>query len=112
METAVNHLVGVPVDFVARHRTVFEQQLAGGLVSGITIGSWGGGQVMSLGGRMFGHGDFSHTNRSAVGVPAGAMDQLEAAGIVGVAQGSKPREVLITDENTLNALLAKLRGAG
>ena len=45
-------------------------QLAGGLVSGITIGSWGGGQVMSLGGRMFGHGDFSHTNRSAVGVPA------------------------------------------
>ena len=53
-------------------------QLAGGLVSGITIGSWGGGQVMSLGGRMFGHGDFSHTNRSAVGLPAGAMDQLEA----------------------------------
>ena len=40
------------------------------------------------------------------------MDQLEAAGIVGVAQGSKPREVLISDENTLNALLAKLRGAG
>ncbi|OFQ09149.1 cell division protein FtsK [Prevotella sp. HMSC073D09] len=40
------------------------------------------------------------------------MDQLEAAGIVGVAQGSKPREVLITDENTLNVLLAKLRGAG
>ena len=53
-------------------------QLAGGLVSGITIGNWGGGQVMSLGGRMFGHGDFSHTNRSAVGFPAGAMDQLEA----------------------------------
>ena len=40
------------------------------------------------------------------------MDQLEAAGVVGIAQGSKPREVLITDENTLNALLAKLRGAG
>ena len=40
------------------------------------------------------------------------MDQLAAAGIVGIAQGSKPREVLITDENTLNALLAKLRGAG
>ena len=40
------------------------------------------------------------------------MDQLEAAGIVGIAQGSKPREVLITDESTLNALLAKLRGAG
>lgn len=52
-------------------------QLAGGLVSGITIGNWGGGQVMSLGGRMFGHGDFSHTNRSAVSFPAGAMDQLE-----------------------------------
>ena len=40
------------------------------------------------------------------------MDQLEAAGIVGVAQGSKPREVLISDENTLNTLLAKLRGIG
>ena len=40
------------------------------------------------------------------------MDQLEAAGIVGIAQGSKPREVLISDENTLNALLAKLRGTG
>ena len=37
------------------------------------------------------------------------MDQLEAAGIVGMAQGSKPRDVLITDENSLNALLTKLR---
>lgn len=37
------------------------------------------------------------------------MDQLEAAGIVGAAMGSKPREVLIQDENTLNELLAKLR---
>lgn len=38
------------------------------------------------------------------------MDQLEAAGIVGAAQGSKPREVLVTDENSLNTLLAQLRG--
>ena len=38
------------------------------------------------------------------------MDQLEAAGVVGIAQGSKPREVLIVDENSLNELLAKLRG--
>ena len=38
------------------------------------------------------------------------MDQLEAAGIVGAQLGSKPRDVLITDENTLNTLLAKLRG--
>ena len=38
------------------------------------------------------------------------MDQLEAAGVVGIAQGSKPREVLIADENSLNELLAKLRG--
>ena len=38
------------------------------------------------------------------------MDQMEAAGIVGVAQGSKPREVLIQDENQLNMLLASLRG--
>jgi S-DNA-T family DNA segregation ATPase FtsK/SpoIIIE len=37
------------------------------------------------------------------------MDQLEAAGIVGVAQGSKPREVLLTDENSLNTLLAQIR---
>ena len=38
------------------------------------------------------------------------MDQLEAAGIVGAAQGSKPREVLLQDENQLNTLLAQLRG--
>lgn len=37
------------------------------------------------------------------------MDQLEKAGIVGEAMGSKPREVLINDENQLNELLAKLR---
>ena len=39
------------------------------------------------------------------------MDQLESAGIVGEAQGSKPREVLIQDENQLNTLLASLRGS-
>lgn len=38
------------------------------------------------------------------------MDQLEAAGIVGAAQGSKPREVLIADENTLNVTLAQVHG--
>lgn len=37
------------------------------------------------------------------------MDQLEAAGVVGAAQGSKPRDVLIQDENSLNSLLAQLR---
>lgn len=37
------------------------------------------------------------------------MDQLEKAGIVGIAQGSKPREVLIQDENSLNNLLMALR---
>lgn len=37
------------------------------------------------------------------------MDQLESAGIVGAAQGSKPREVLISDENSLEALLTTLR---
>ena len=36
------------------------------------------------------------------------MDQLEKAGIVGVAQGSKPREVKIQDENSLENLLAAL----
>ena len=37
------------------------------------------------------------------------MDQLEKAGIVGVAMGSKPREVMIQDENSLNNLLAALK---
>lgn len=37
------------------------------------------------------------------------MDQLEKSGIVGAAQGSKPREVLITDINSLTTLLKSLR---
>ena len=37
------------------------------------------------------------------------MDQMEKAGIVGSASGSKPREVLIQDENTLNNLLSNFR---
>lgn len=37
------------------------------------------------------------------------MDQLEKAGIVGIAQGSKPREVLIQDENSLENMLSQLR---
>ena len=37
------------------------------------------------------------------------MDQLEQVGVVGAAQGSKPREVLIQDENQLNALIMQLR---
>ena len=37
------------------------------------------------------------------------MDQLERAGIVGAAHGSKPREVLITDENSLENLLSQWR---
>ncbi|RRD42127.1 SWIM zinc finger family protein [Buchananella hordeovulneris] len=53
-------------------------RLANSLVAGISIKQWGGGQVMTVGGRMFGHGDFAHTNRSAVGMPAGALDQLAA----------------------------------
>ena len=36
------------------------------------------------------------------------MDQLEKAGVVGAAQGSKPREVLITDPVSLDNLLASL----
>lgn len=39
------------------------------------------------------------------------MDQMEAAGIVGAAQGSKPREVLIQDESQLNNLLMALRNS-
>ncbi len=37
------------------------------------------------------------------------MDQLEKAGIVGAAMGSKPREVMIQDEVSLENLLAGLR---
>ncbi len=37
------------------------------------------------------------------------MDQLEAAGIVGPVQGSKPREVFIADEYSLEKLLDSLR---
>ena len=38
------------------------------------------------------------------------MDQMEKAGIVGVASGSKPREVLIQDEMSLENLLTNFRG--
>jgi S-DNA-T family DNA segregation ATPase FtsK/SpoIIIE len=37
------------------------------------------------------------------------MDQIERAGIVGAAQGSKPREVYISDEYSLEKLLDSLR---
>ena len=37
------------------------------------------------------------------------MDQLEKAGVVGAAMGSKPREVMIQDENSLNNLLSSLK---
>lgn len=37
------------------------------------------------------------------------MDQLELAGIVGPAHGSKPRDVLISDENSLNKILLQWR---
>jgi S-DNA-T family DNA segregation ATPase FtsK/SpoIIIE len=37
------------------------------------------------------------------------MDQLEKAGIVGAAYGSKPREVLIQDEVSLENLVNQLR---
>ena len=37
------------------------------------------------------------------------MDQLEKVGIVGAARGSKPREVLVSDVNTLESILDSLR---
>lgn len=37
------------------------------------------------------------------------MDQLEKAGIVGAAHGSKPRDVLIADEGQLTAIMNQLR---
>ena len=40
------------------------------------------------------------------------MDQLEKAGVVGQAQGSKPREVLVADENSLMNLMANLKSSG
>ena len=38
------------------------------------------------------------------------MDQLEKAGIVGATQGSKPREVLVSDINTLAKIISTLKG--
>ena len=38
------------------------------------------------------------------------MDQLEKAGIVGAAHGSKPRDVLIADESQLTTIMNQLRG--
>ena len=40
------------------------------------------------------------------------MDQLEKAGVVGQAQGSRPRDVLIADENSLMNLIAQMRNGG
>lgn len=40
------------------------------------------------------------------------MDQLEAAGIVGRAEGSKPREVLITDVASMEYILGKIEAEG
>lgn len=37
------------------------------------------------------------------------MDQLEKAGIVGAAHGSKPRDVLVADENQLSVIMAQLK---
>ena len=37
------------------------------------------------------------------------MDQLEKAGVVGQAQGSRPRDVLISDENSLMHLIEQMR---
>lgn len=37
------------------------------------------------------------------------MDQLEAAGIVGPQEGSKPRQVLISDLDELDLRLKELR---
>jgi len=37
------------------------------------------------------------------------MDQLEVAGIVGPQEGSKPREVKITDLDQLDMIISKLK---
>jgi S-DNA-T family DNA segregation ATPase FtsK/SpoIIIE len=37
------------------------------------------------------------------------MDQLEKAGVVGAAMGSKPRDVLIQDEMSLENLISQLK---
>lgn len=37
------------------------------------------------------------------------MDQMEKLGIVGAAQGGKPREVLIMDENNLSSIISNIR---
>ena len=40
------------------------------------------------------------------------MDQLEKAGVVGPAMGSKPRDVLLGDISQLASVIAKLKGEG
>ncbi len=40
------------------------------------------------------------------------MDQLEKIGVIGPAQGSNPRDVLVPDENSLNNLFLKLKEEG
>jgi len=40
------------------------------------------------------------------------MDQLEAAGIVGPQEGSRPRQVLVPDFATLEGILSAYMGAG
>ncbi|MDO5094302.1 MAG: hypothetical protein Q4D79_12980 [Propionibacteriaceae bacterium] len=90
-------------------------RLANGLVAGIAIHSWGGGQVMSLGGRRFGHGDFSHTNRSAVGLPAGAVDQLEApfqVETVAELATQQTRLPAVLDDRSVGSDLAACRATG
>jgi ATP-dependent RNA helicase DeaD len=44
-----------------------------------------------------------------VATPGRLMDLMEKAGVVGQAHGSKPREVLIQDEMSLEQLLNSLR---
>ena len=47
-----------------------------------------------------------HRAKKEVGM---LMDLMEKAGVVGAAHGSKPREVLIQDEMSLEQLLSSLR---
>ncbi|MGD8216124.1 SWIM zinc finger family protein [Aestuariimicrobium sp. Y1814] len=57
-------------------------RLVGGLLGGVPFHQWGGGQVLVSGGKRFGLGDFSPTNRRVTAMPRPGLDQLAAPFLV------------------------------
>ncbi|MGA4669194.1 SWIM zinc finger family protein [Propionibacteriaceae bacterium Y1923] len=57
-------------------------RLVGGLLGGVPFHQWGGGQVLVSGGKRFGLGDFTPTNRRVTAMPRPGLDQLAAPFLV------------------------------